>query len=113
MSEPLSSTVDVKPQPDDVVGRAPFAVNPRAVQGRFALMAAAQSTARATLAGPHSSATMAKPGSGARFGALDRKLAHRKGVTDPAALAAWIGRRKYGGAKFAKFSKAGMRRGRK
>ena len=37
-----------------------------------------------------------KPGGGGRFKALEGKLEHRKGVTDPGALAAYIGRRKYG-----------------
>lgn len=38
-------------------------------------------------------------GSGGRFAALENKLAG-KGVRDPAALAASIGRKKYGKAKF-------------
>lgn len=45
---------------------------------------------------------MAKPrlGSGARFAALKGKLAGRPGIKDPAALAASIGRKKYGKKKF-------------
>lgn len=45
---------------------------------------------------------MSKPrlGSGARFAALERKLAARPGVTDPAALAAAIGRKKLGKRRF-------------
>lgn len=35
-------------------------------------------------------------GSGARFGALEGKLAARPGVRNPGALAASIGRKKYG-----------------
>ena len=51
-----------------------------------------------------------KLGTGARFGALKRKLAHRKGVTNPGALAAWIGRRKFGDERFAKLSAKGRAR---
>src|SRR5215471_20134333 len=45
----------------------------------------------------------APPGSGANFAALKGKLAAR-GAHDPGALAAWIGRRKYGRKGFAKLS---------
>jgi hypothetical protein len=37
-----------------------------------------------------------KLGSGKRFKALTKKLSGKKGVTDPKALAASIGRKKYG-----------------
>lgn len=43
-------------------------------------------------------------GQGGRFAALEHKLAGRPGVTNPGALAASIGRRKYGGARFAAMS---------
>lgn len=49
---------------------------------------------------------MAKPnakaplGEGGRFASLKQKLAGRSGVTDPAGLAAYIGRKKYGKGKF-------------
>lgn len=51
---------------------------------------------------------MAKPklGSGARFKALSKKLA-AKGASNPNALAAWIGRRKYGSKRFAHLSAIG------
>ena len=51
---------------------------------------------------------MAKPplGSGARFSALTQQLAS-KGAKDPKALAAYIGRKKYGKKKFGKLSKGG------
>lgn len=39
-------------------------------------------------------------GSGARFRALAQQLASRPGVTNPNALAASIGRRKYGKKRF-------------
>lgn len=60
-----------------------------------------------------------QPGGGVRFAALRSKLAKRRGrthtgrsrkVRDPAALAAWIGRRKYGKARFQQMAAAGQRR---
>ena len=53
----------------------------------------------------------ARLGSGARFAALKSKLGARKGVTNPGALAAYIGRKKYGKTKFAKLSAKGRRKG--
>lgn len=50
-------------------------------------------------------------GSGARFAALKSKLASRPGVTDPGALAASIGRKKYGAGKMEKMAAAGRKRG--
>ena len=52
----------------------------------------------------------AKPrlGSGGRFKALQKKLA-KKGVKDTGALAAWIGRKRYGKKKFQKLAAAGGR----
>lgn len=47
------------------------------------------------------------PGGGGRFEALKAVLAKRKGVTDPAALAASIGRKKYGKKAFGAMSKHG------
>lgn len=41
------------------------------------------------------------------FGKLENSLAHRPGVTDPGALAASIGRKKYGAGKMAKAAAAG------
>lgn len=46
-------------------------------------------------------------GSGARFRALEEKLAGEKGVYNPAGLAAAIGRRRYGKKKFAALSAHG------
>lgn len=49
-----------------------------------------------------------KLGSGKRFAALKSKLAHKKnGPRDPGAVAAAIGRKKYGKAKFQKLAAAG------
>jgi hypothetical protein len=52
----------------------------------------------------------AKLGSGARFKKLRGKLAGRKGVRNPGALAAHIGRKKYGKKWMAQMSAAGRRR---
>lgn len=41
-----------------------------------------------------------KLGGGGRFQKLKGELAHRKGVTNPGALAAYIGRKKFGKKKF-------------
>jgi len=51
-----------------------------------------------------------KPGGGGRFAELKDKLAHRPGVTNPAGLAAAIGRRINGAEQMAKWSKAGEHR---
>jgi hypothetical protein len=47
-----------------------------------------------------------KVGGGGRFKKLEGELSHKKGVSNPGALAAYIGRRKYGAAKMAKMSAA-------
>ena len=49
-------------------------------------------------------------GTGVRFHALEEELAGRPGVFDPAGLAAWIGRRKYGAKKMRAWSKSAIRR---
>jgi hypothetical protein len=46
----------------------------------------------------------AKLGSGERFAKLKNTLSHEKGITDPGALAASIGRKKYGDAKMSKLA---------
>lgn len=51
-----------------------------------------------------------KLGSGARFKALKAKIAAKGNVSDPGAVAAAIGRKKYGAKKFAKLSAAGRKR---
>lgn len=51
----------------------------------------------------------AKLGSGERFAALSKALA-AKGASNPDALAAWIGRKKFGKKKFQKLAAAGRRR---
>jgi len=50
-----------------------------------------------------------KLGSGKRFANLKGKLA-KKGVKDPAALAASIGRKKFGAKKFNKLSQGGKKK---
>lgn len=54
---------------------------------------------------------MAKPklGTGTRFKQLKNKLA-AKGAKDPGALAAYIGRKKYGAKKMAKLATAGRKK---
>jgi len=49
-------------------------------------------------------------GSGVRFATLKAKLSHRPGVTNPGALAASIGRKKLGFARFQKLAAAGRHR---
>jgi hypothetical protein len=51
-------------------------------------------------------------GSGERFAALTRQLS-RRGVRNPRALAAYIGRQKYGAKRFAQLSAMGRRRARR
>lgn len=46
-------------------------------------------------------------GSGARFKKLSSKLAKRPGVDNPGALAAYIGRKKFGAKKMARMSAKG------
>ena len=46
-----------------------------------------------------------------RFKTLSARLGRRKGVRNPDALAAYIGRRKYGRARFGRMAAAGRRRG--
>lgn len=48
----------------------------------------------------------AKLGSGKRFAKLEKKLA-KNGAKDPEALAAYIGRKKYGKKRFGKLSAKG------
>ncbi|MDR7528677.1 MAG: hypothetical protein QN130_12450 [Armatimonadota bacterium] len=50
-------------------------------------------------------------GKGGRFAELKQKLA-RRGARNPAALAAWIGRQKYGTERMAAWAAAERRRGR-
>lgn len=53
---------------------------------------------------------MAQLGSGERFRALTAKLERRGNVDNPRAVAAAIGRRKYGARTMAKLSAAGRKR---
>lgn len=52
-----------------------------------------------------------KIGGGGRFQALKSKLAKSGKVSDPGAVAAAIGRKKYGAKRMAKMSAAGRKRG--
>lgn len=49
-------------------------------------------------------------GQGGRFAALKKKLTGKKGVTNPAGLATYIGRKKYGAKKFASLSAKGRKK---
>lgn len=51
-----------------------------------------------------------KLGGGGRFQALKRKIAARGNVRNPGAVAAAIGRKKYGNARFQRMAKRGKRR---
>lgn len=60
----------------------------------------------------HASKGMTKsmaPGGGGRFAALKNKLSTEKGITNPGALAAAIGRNKYGAKKMASMAKNGKK----
>lgn len=54
---------------------------------------------------------MPPPGEGGRFQHLEHVLEGRGNVKDPAALSAWIGRKKYSGKKMAEWSAKGRREG--
>lgn len=56
---------------------------------------------------------MAKLGTGARFKALKEKVGKKKGVKSPGAVAAFIGRKKYGKKKFQALAAAGRKKGKK
>jgi hypothetical protein len=49
-------------------------------------------------------------GEGGRFAALKKAIAARGNVTNPGAVAAWIGRKKYGKARFQKMAAAGRKK---
>jgi hypothetical protein len=49
-------------------------------------------------------------GQGGRFKALKTAIGKRGKVKNPAAVAAWIGRKKYGKAKFQKMAAAGRKK---
>lgn len=49
-------------------------------------------------------------GQGGRFASLEKAIGKRKGVTNPAAVAASIGRKKYGAKKMARMAAAGRKK---
>ena len=59
--------------------------------------------------GKNQPSSKAKAGSGGRFKALKRKLSKEPGVTNPAALAASLGRSKFGKKKFQKMAAHGRK----
>ena len=58
----------------------------------------------------HNTKKSMKPGGGGRFAALKSKIAAKGNVRDPGAVAAAIGRKKYGAKKMTKWSVAGRKR---
>jgi hypothetical protein len=60
--------------------------------------------------GANQPASKAKLGSGGRFKALKNTLAHEGGVSNPGALAAAIGRKKFGKKKFQGLAAKGRRK---
>jgi hypothetical protein len=48
-----------------------------------------------------------KLGAGGRFAKLKGELSHKKGITNPGAVAASIGRKKYGKGRFQKMAAKG------
>ena len=59
---------------------------------------------------PGGSPKQPKLGSGMRFAKLQAHLAQEPGVRDPGALAASIGRKKFGAAKMQSMATAGMKK---
>lgn len=51
------------------------------------------------------------PGGGGRFAMMKEKLSKKKGIKNPGALAAYIGRKKYGKKKFQAMAAAGKKDG--
>jgi hypothetical protein len=64
-----------------------------------------------SLSGRRSRNFVKKPelGTGERFAQLKSKLASRPGVTNPGALAAYIGRKKLGAGRFNRLAAAGRK----
>lgn len=54
--------------------------------------------------------TSMSPGGGGRFAKLKGELSERPGVKNPGALAAYIGRKKYGAKRMGSFSAEGRKR---
>lgn len=52
----------------------------------------------------------AKLGSGGRFAALKAKLSKKPGISNPGAVAAAIGRKKYGAKRMAKWAAKGRKK---
>jgi hypothetical protein len=61
------------------------------------------------IGGAHEPASRAPLGSGGRFSALKKKLSHKKGVKNPGALAAAIGRSAHGAKGMARLSAKGRK----
>jgi hypothetical protein len=72
-------------------------------------MAADDKTLASAMSGYKRVKKTSKPGQGKRFKALE-KVASAKGAKDPGALAAHIGRKKYGKRRFQAMATAGRKR---
>lgn len=90
----------LKPEPEPPVKVA----EPKEAKPRLSKQKSQNGTYEVTMADGKKSM---KPGGGGRFAALKAKLGGRKGVDDPAALAAVIGRQKYGKARFQEMAAKG------
>ena len=77
---------------------------PMHVGGKMSLNKALAKQHRRRKAKPNAHAPL---GQGGRFAALEQKLAARPGVTNPGALAAFIGRKKFGAKRFNALSRGG------
>lgn len=86
--------------------------DPAARQLAMEAMASFGQQYRAWVEGGHSvdEGKSMKPGGGGRFAALKAKLAKKKGISNPGAVAAAIGRHKYGKKKMGEFSGKGRHR---
>jgi hypothetical protein len=73
-------------------------------------MARKSAEARKAARSDYAAASHSKLGSGKRFAAVEKSAA-ASGARDPGAVAAAIGRAKYGGAKMAKMAAAGRKKG--
>jgi len=90
----------LKPKPEPPVKTA----EPKETKPRLSKQKSQNGTYEVTMADGKKSM---KPGGGGRFAALKSKLGREKGVDDPGALAAVIGRQRYGKARFQEMAAKG------
>ena len=82
----------------------------KAIRDLMKLAKASRRTKRGKSHWAEAVARGAKPGSGERFHALVQDIKERGNVRDPEAVAAAIGRRKYGKKRFQQMAAAGRKR---